>query len=401
MTKMLDFFRLRFPARMPAASATAFRVAISGAVLLGAVVSIGGTAMAQVQVAAKAEGPAHAALSVAGGKAAAQQGPIGGPVLGYLFDSPTLRMRPLLGIPGASYVGDPLPIGFTPQFVEVSPSQEYALGVEAESGDVYLIDLRSPLPAARRLDQATPGADRVFLSPLGKAAALYHREAKRVETLTGLPDEPGLLGRIDLASVPGMLTALAVSDDGKALAVAASDGESGSLFIAAPDGDLRLVGPVGRATALAFLNDADDLLVADAGRSEIVRIRNFSAGAEWTVLASRQDGIGQPVAVGATRDNTAAFAVSASDRRIARLPLNGAAVSFVDCPCNPTGLDALAPGSVFRLTAASDAPLYVLDTRPRNGAVSGEPRILFIPAADQTPEAGGAVSNGPRGRVRR
>ena len=400
MTKMPDFFRLRFPARIPAASATVFRVAVGGAVLLGAAMSIGGTATAQVQITAKPAGPAHAALSVGGGKAAAQQGPIGGPVLGYLFDSPTLRMRPLLGIPGASYVGDALPIGFAPRFVEVSPSQEYAVGVEAESGDVYLIDLRSPLPAAQRLSQASAGADRAFLSPLGKAVAFYHRQARQVEIVTGLPDEPNLAGRVDLSSVPGMVTALAVSDDGKALAIAASEGGNGSLFVAAPDADVRLVGPLGRANALAFVNDAGDLLVADAGRSEIVRIRNFSAGAEWTVLASRQDGLDQPVAVGITRDNTTVFAVSASDRRIARMPLSGGAISFVDCPCSPTGLHALAPGAVFRLTADSNAPLYVLDTRPRNGDLSSEPRVLFIPAADQTP-ADVDESSAPRGRVRR
>jgi hypothetical protein len=394
MKMMLDLFRFRSAARITATFATGCVVAISG-------VLINGTATAQVQVAAKPEGPAHAALSVAGNKGAAQQGPIGGPLLGYVFDSPTLRLRPLLGIPGASYVGDYLPIGFTPQFVEVSPSHEYAVGVEAGSGDVFLIDLRSGLPAAERLAKATAGADRAFLSPLGKAVAFYHREARQVEILTGLPDTPNFLGRVDLVSVPGMLTALAVSDDGKALAVASAEGDIGSLFVAAPDGEVRLVGPLGRASSLAFLNDLDDLLVADAGRSEIVRIRNFSLGAEWTVLASRQDGIDQPVAVGVTRDNTTALAVGGSDRRIARLPLGGGAVSFLDCPCTPTGLDAIGSGSVFRLTADSNAPMYVLDTRPRNGALSSEPRVLFIPAADQTPAAGADAPAGPRGRVRR
>lgn len=358
------------------------------------------TAAAQVQVAAKQEGPVAAALSTSDHKAA-QEGPIHGPLLGYVFDSSDLRLRPLVGIPGASYVGDALPIGFTPEFVEVSPNHKYAVGVEAGTGAAFVIDLRSPLPAAEPLPAVSAGADRAFLSPLGKAAAFYDRDSAHVEIVTGLPDQPELAGQINLATVAGTLTAIAVSDDGKALAIASSEGDRGSLFVTAPDETPQLVGPLGRASSLAFLNDAQDLLIADAGRSEIAHVRNWNAGAEWTVLASRRDGMDQPLAVIASADNATAFAIDASDRRIARLPLSGGPIDFVDCPCTPTALYALAPGSVFRLTAASSAPIYMLDARPREGALPNQPRVLFIPAANGVPETGSGVSPGPRGRVRR
>lgn len=357
-------------------------------------------AAAQVQVAAKQEGPVAAALSTGDSKAA-QEGPIRGPLLGYVFDSSDLRLKPLVGIPGASYVGDPLPLGFTPEFVEVSPNHQYAVGVEASSGNVFVIDLRSSLPSAQPLAQVSTGADRAFLSPQGKAAAFYDRDTAQVEILTGLPAEPNLAGRVNLVSLAGTLTAIGVSDDGKALAIASSEGDRGSLFVATPDEAPQLVGPLGRASALAFLNDVQDLLIADAGRSEVARVRNWKAGAEWTVLASRRDGIDQPVAVIASADSATAFVVQSSGRKIARLPLNGGGIDFVDCPCKPTALDALAPGSVFRLTAASSAPIYMLDARPREGAVSGQPRVLFIPAAYGSPQDDSGASPVPRGRVGR
>jgi hypothetical protein len=356
---------------------------------------------ARAQVAAKALGASPVALSVEDGKAAPQDGPIRGPVLGYVVDPTTLGVRPLPGIPGASYVGNTLPIGFTAKFVEVSPSHDYALGVEAGSGNLFIIDLRPEIPAAERLTSVSDGVDRIFYSPLGNTVALYFREAKQVEILKGLPDEPSRQGRVDLKGMPGVLTAVAVSDDGQVLAAASSQGDSGALFVGGPGKELRQVGPLGTASALSFLNGSQDLLVADIGRNEVVLVRNIQQGAEWTVLASRQDGMNQPAAVAASRDNRTAFAVDSADGRIAWVPLSGGPVEFVDCPCTPTGLNALAQGSVFRLTSASSAPLYMLDARPQGDEASSRPRVLFIPAPDQAPADQEEAARSRSGRVRR
>jgi hypothetical protein len=356
---------------------------------------------ADAQVAAKALKAPPAALTSPSGTAASQEGPIRGPMLGYVFDPTSLGLRPLLGIPGASYVGNALPIGFTPSLVEVSPSHGYALGIEAASGDLFLIDLRPDPPTTERLTTVSAGVDRIFYSPLGKAVALYYRQPKQVEILTGLPGEVSRTGRVGLAGMPGVLTALAVSDDGKTLAAAASQGDGGALYAGSPGEDLQLVGPLGRAPALSFLNDSQDLLVADLGRDEVVRIRNIKSGAEWTVLASREDGLDQPVAVSASRDNTTAFAVNAADHRIAWMPLSGGPVEFLDCPCKPAGLSALTAGSVFRLTAASSAPMYMLDARPQGDGLASRPRVLFIPALDRAPTGRDDTARSPLGRVRR
>ena len=379
--------------------------------LVGLLIAGGATSPARGQVTAKALGVAPVALTSENGKAAPQEGPIRGPMLGYVFDPTSLGVRPLPGIPGASYVGTTLPIGFTPTFVEVSPSHDHALGVEAGTGDLFVIDLRTGIPAAERLTTTNAGVDRIFYSPLGKAVALYYRQPKQVEILTGLPDKASRQGRIDLAGVPGVLTALAVSDDGKALAAASSEGatsdgatsggDHGALFVAGPGEDLQRAGPLGRAAALSFLNDSQDLLVADIGRNEVVRIRNIKAGAEWTVLASRQDGLDQPVAVAASRDNSTVFAVNSADHRIAWISLSGGPVAFVASPHISTELSALAPESVFRLTSASSAPLYILDARPQGDGLSSQPRVLFIPAPDRAPADLDDAAPSPRGRVRR
>jgi hypothetical protein len=320
-------------------------------------------------------------------------------MLGYLFDSSMLALRPLRGVPGASSMGNPMPLDFTPEWIEISPSNDFALSREADSGRILIIDLRTPAPATQAPAALTAGAERAFFSPLGKATALYYRETMQVRIVTGLPGDAEQKASIDLRSVPGVLTAMAVSDDGGTLVIAASQGDTGSLFVAGPGEDVRLIGPLGRASSIAFLSGSQDILVADAARSEILRIASVKSSPEWTVLATRRDGLDQPVAVTASRDNQTAFAVSSADRKVALLALNGGSVEFMDCPCTPTGLHTLASGSVFRLTGASSSPIYVLDAQPLNNSPQNQARILFVPAPQRSTPAGkDALSPRVRGR---
>jgi hypothetical protein len=236
----------------------------------------------------------------------------------------------------------------------------------------------------------------VIPSPQGKAVALYYRDARRVEILTGLPAAAELLARVELAALPGILTELAVSDDGRVLAAAVSDGDRGFVYALLPDREVFL-GAAGRVSALAFLNDSHDLLIADAGRGEILRIRDASAGGAIDVVASRSDGLDQPLAVRAAAGGRHVYAINAGDGRVAVLPLDGGAVEWMECPCRPTGLDPLA-GGTLRLTGPSSSPMYILETA---GGAQGAGRVLFVPVPGGSSPAGEASPAAPRGRGRR
>ena len=60
------------------------------------------------------------------GLVAAQTSQISGPVTGYTFDAAARGLRPILGIPGASLLGDPLNFGFEVASVAVAPHQDAA-----------------------------------------------------------------------------------------------------------------------------------------------------------------------------------------------------------------------------------------------------------------------------------
>src|SRR5262249_61751257 len=70
----------------------------------------------------------------------AQQGSLGGPVSGYVFDWQAQSLRIVRGIPGASVIGDGVDLGAGVMSAWVAPRQDAAVTVSAE-GDVRPVRL--------------------------------------------------------------------------------------------------------------------------------------------------------------------------------------------------------------------------------------------------------------------
>jgi hypothetical protein len=64
-----------------------------------------------------------------------------GPVLGFVSDAAGTAVRPLIGVAGASGVGDRLALNVGVRRVHISPTQDYVLALLNESKAVALIDL--------------------------------------------------------------------------------------------------------------------------------------------------------------------------------------------------------------------------------------------------------------------
>jgi len=321
-----------------------------------------------------------------GNSEAFSPGPVRGPILGYVFDQELGGLRPILGIPGSSVLGGLLDLGVTLASVEVSPGQDYALAVEARSGEILHIDLEAGRALALTPGGAAPRADRILISPTGSSAALYYRDPASVQILAGLPRTASPSRVIDLSGLPRLVTAMAISDDGEALLIGVSEGPSGSLFVISPNSGPRFLGRVGTASAIRFLDHTRDALISDYGNHEIVLLREVSGGAERILLAGARDGIWRPVAVAGAPGSRGIFALHGEGGTIAVVVPEAGTISSLRCDCRPTGLDRLKGDSVFRLTDYSGAPLFLLD------GGSDEPRIVFVP-----PDIGSApaLSNTP------
>lgn len=331
-----------------------------------------------------ASGAAMAADAGVQTRAAENERSIEGPLLGYAATDPG-RLEAIFGIPGAAHFGGVVAMDFEAVRVSVSPSQNYAIGVDTDDR-VRLVLLSGRSGAAAAFDFATR-ADVTLFSASGSAVALYDRAARTVSIFRGLPAEPARVASIDLRDLAGVLTALAVSDDGRALAASVMSGGASSVHVSRGDGFVRLAS-AGAVSALAFVSGREDLLVADRAREEVLLVR---ANGEVQSLAGAADGMREPRAVAAMAGSGRALAAT-GDGRLALLDLSGAKAQMLDCPCDATTVERLGSGDVFRLTSARSGPVYLLD------GTGDDARVLFVPARSHTTDSGGTRSSSPEVR---
>lgn len=299
---------------------------------------------------------------------------VSGPILGMVFDNARSGLRPILGIPGAATLGEVLVLGRAISRAWVSPRQDFALVESKDNGALVVVSFDRGSILIRPLRGISLLADQISLSPTGVVAAIFQRDGRNVQIVTGLPNTPWASSLVNVPALPGGLTAMAVSDDAEAVLLGVSDGRSGAVVLLTRAGQSHVINLVGHATAISFLRNSHDALIADRRNNAILLMRDVTGAAATTSLAGEREGITHPVAVEASDDNRMVFVANAGSRTLLTLDLDSGKVARLGCNCNPTGLYRLRGNSVFRLTDLSDTPLQLLD----GGAL--EPRILFVPA---------------------
>jgi len=297
---------------------------------------------------------------------------LGGPRLGLIFDRAAGDMRSIGGIPGAAITGDPLRLGFLISSAEASPAQDSALVVKARPYSVVLVRASGADWVATPLG-VPPAPESIAYSPGGSAAALYYRDGL-VEILTGLPAAPAVAGSIDLSGLPAV-SAMAVSDAGSFVLVAAGQAEPVSLYRAALNSAPSLLGSFRSVSSVRLFDGGTQALVADVLANTVYQISDPAGAAVTQVLGSAQDGIQGLVAADADSSGRRVFA-ALGNGTILIFDRSGGATSAIDCACKPTGLYRLAGAAAFRLTELSAGPLQVLDG-------NSVPRIVAVPPPAQ------------------
>ncbi|MGH9719622.1 MAG: hypothetical protein ACRD8O_05380 [Bryobacteraceae bacterium] len=286
---------------------------------------------------------------------AQSHGAVGGPSLGWVFDSAAGQFRAVLGIPGASILGDPAPLDARIRRAAILPGQDYAL-ISVEGGPASLADLRSG--AMRPIPGAIEDADRILLSPSGTAAILISTRAGRAQALSGLPAGPAVRRELDASGL------LAISDSGD-LVLAARDG---ALDLLSTDAAPKRLIVLEQISAAAFFDGSSDIAVADRARREVYLIRH----GEIRMIASSGDGLGEPLSLAASKGRI----VAGFGKSVALIDPAGAPPVLFECACPVDSLAALDGANVFGLHAASfEEPLWLLEAAP------AAPRIVFVPAA--------------------
>jgi len=287
-----------------------------------------------------------------------------GPVSGYVFDNAAHGLRPILGNPGASLIGNPVDFGFPVSKVTVAPRQDTAF-VTAADGSFHLFRIASGTPAEITLNGLAGAAQLVAFSPLGQAAALY--SAGSVQILSGLPDSPAIAATVDVSS-SGNPAALALSDDGAALLVASVN----SVQLFASGANLgQLVSTSGPAL-VAFVPGQQNAAIADLQGAGIVLAQNLLNGPSTQVLAPSDATIQSASALAYSADGAQLLLASSSGQSVTAFNLAAGSRNSLACNCSPSTLTRI--GDWFRLNELGRDPLWLLDAKAAS-------QLVFVPAA--------------------
>jgi hypothetical protein len=299
---------------------------------------------------------------------------ISGPMLGMVFDHAREGFRLISGLPGASSLGDVLDLGMAISRAWTSPLQDYALVEIKDSRELMLLGPNDKQASLQSIRGAIAGADQIALSPTGASAVLYRRGT--LQLIAGLPQKTRLAAEIDISNVPEPLDALAVSDDGGAILLGVSGQDSGAVYVATGRGEVWNISSLGRASAISFVRNTRNALLADREANEILMIQDVTGTAEKITVAGESHGIRQPVAVQISDDNRRVFIANSESAAVLVLDLDTATLKHLPCDRIPSGFYRMGTTAVFRLTDVSEKPLLLLQDRDE------APRIVFVPFAN-------------------
>lgn len=294
----------------------------------------------------------------------------GGANLGLVWNSTDKTLRPVIGVPGSSWLGASIVAAGAYTSGSYSASSGVALLTDAH-GNLSLITPTSQQPAV--LAQGAPAGANIVFSPKGQHAAIFAPNANSAMLVSGLTGQPV----VSTISGTGAIAAMAISDDGTVLI--ASPGTTGVSLSEIPSSGVRS-NPASLAGfgGMTFLPGSDDFLLADSANNTLVRSHNGNL----QTLATHADGLNQPVDVAVSADGQWAVTANSADGTLVRVNLTGTATPLrALCACSPTELLPLAGNAVFQLTQPGTSPSWIID------AGRATPGVFFIPPTTASTES--------------
>ncbi len=264
---------------------------------------------------------------------------VSGPMMGMV--SAADGIRPVLGFPGAAYVGAVLPLDVTPDSVMIAPELSYALFSAA--GKLMVLDGSIGKIVVREVT-GTAGVASAWFSPAGKSALLLSADGVTAQLLTGLPAGPRITA---VFTVSDGLKVAAVSDDAQHVLTSSS---AGLLTQWDGDGTLRGTIAIRGVLALQFFNQSSDALVASRSDGKLYKLRDSGD----VVFVRDVDAI----AVATSNDDSVIYAASAAGQLLA-IRDTGELIGSYSPPITPTRVRRM--GGVFSLNEYDGGPLAIFD----------------------------------------
>jgi hypothetical protein len=303
--------------------------------------------------------------------AIAQSASVGGPILGFVGDEHGASIRPVLGILGASVLGDHLALPSGIVRATIAPKNDYALAVQREDGQAVIVNLDIGSPTVVPLASAVTNATILKTSPMGTAAALYTADSKRLQIFSGVPGAPSVAFEFDASILPGDIVGIAVSDDAQLAIVSIGKSESDGLWAVNASGAWLLTAS-GRSLA-TFLANRHDAVVAEDALQEVSLLQDIDGSPARLPLFMFTEQQKPFSGVAVSGDGKTTFVTQHGSENITILDLATGSPAVLSCGCKPTGLFPLKDTSAFRLNGLSGRPISVLDVSTQDA------RFVVIP----------------------
>ncbi len=323
------------------------------------------------------------------------QTPVGGPSFGFIFDASSRALRPILGIPGASIFGDPVPSG---PLTTAALSLRQSVAI-VNDGAWKALGLTEAASTTTVLPDGLPASARVEVSENGTAAAFYDKDHRVLSVVAGI-GTPSMAARsIDLTALPGGIAVVAAADDGSLLVSASVPAGGEALVWMGQDGSTRQLASLQATASILLWNQGASALVVDRAANQIWKIQDPGGNAAITLLASDADGVSGPVGAALSADGNQLWIANAGTGAVLGIDLNSRAGVSLSCGFDLKALLPMADSHVFSLNQAGNlnqpgrlnraasltdasglrragsGPLWILDTTP-----GADPRVVFVPA---------------------
>lgn len=298
----------------------------------------------------------------------AQPASLNGPVAGFVFSSVSKTVRPLLGIPGATHIEQP--ILSRVDSASIAPGGNWAF-ITRRGHSTFVKGLSALAPAEFAIDGLIDAIDRVAWSRDGSFAALYSSSGNQLQRVQFSGSQPSVDTPVNL-SAWGQVTTLAIDPAGQQIAVGFP---ASGLYLFTTGQSPTLLTSMTQPVAAAFDGTGQFLYAIDLDAQQIVQFQSTSGVLKFVSLAQPDGTSLKPAGLAVSGDGRyllladsatqSVFVYEISTRSVA----NTIPLSFV-----PSSFETLSAGPVVLLNGNDPAEwLLVLDA-------SQVPKVYFVPA---------------------
>ena len=301
--------------------------------------------------------------------AEAQQASLSGPHSGFLFDSPTSSIRPIIGIAGSAYLGPSIMNGL--DFASVGPDGSNALVLQGgqllavsglNSAAPQIAPLNTPFSSSMIIGWAKDGSRVVFAASSGGTVI------QSVRWTDGLP---ALDPAMDLSSLGGTISALVLDATLQRILIGIRDDAVGGVYLCDSGGSPTMLAAMADPSALALSTDGATAIATDRHTGLVVRFSVGAVPASQTVLQN-PDVLTDPVGVMPSNDGKTIY-IADREKGVLACDVDSQVCAAIASDVVPKGFILLTQSSVFLVSDRQTPtdPVVVFD--------SGAAAIYFVP----------------------